>query len=155
MTTSDQPNENFPFPEKPWPDPEVDATMPHEPNPDEFATKRAEQLAAERRQPEVGSVLYAWQMRVASGWNIIGLQMGDASLPLVTTSMRASKASARSMSRSKSAASGSPPEVVSTTFVAVGKSDCATCSSTSRPRRCRPCPRLRGHITQRRLQRSV
>ena len=87
MTTSNQPNENFPFPEKPWPDPEVDATMPHEPNPDEFATKRAEQLAAERRQPEVGSVLYAWQMRVASGWNIIGLQMGDASLPLVTTSM--------------------------------------------------------------------
>ena len=43
---------------------------------------------SERRMPEVGSVLYAWQMQVENGWNIIGMAVpGGGHLPLVTTSM--------------------------------------------------------------------
>ena len=36
----------------------------------------------------IGDVLYAWQMQVNDGWNIIGMQMPQGgALPLVTTSL--------------------------------------------------------------------
>ena len=36
----------------------------------------------------IGNVLYAWQMRVETGWNIIGMTMpGGMTMPLVTTSL--------------------------------------------------------------------
>lgn len=59
----------------------------------EMAADRAEDAASvppDRTETarEIGSVLYAWQMQVAGGWNIIGLTIqGGATLPLVTTSM--------------------------------------------------------------------
>ena len=37
---------------------------------------------------EIGNVIYAWQMRVDDGWNIIGAMVAPGhTLPLVTTSM--------------------------------------------------------------------
>ena len=37
---------------------------------------------------EIGNVLYAWQMRVDDGWNIIGAMVAPGhTLPLVTTSL--------------------------------------------------------------------
>jgi hypothetical protein len=37
---------------------------------------------------QTGDVLYAWQMQVENGWNIVGLTLqGGMTLPLVTTSM--------------------------------------------------------------------
>lgn len=44
----------------------------------------------DRPQPlrEIGNVIYVWQMQVANGWNIIGMQMPSGqTMPLVTTSL--------------------------------------------------------------------
>lgn len=59
-------------------EPQGPIDLPAPPIPEEY----------QRRQPEVGNVLYAWQMQVDGGWNIIGMAVpGGGHLPLVTTSM--------------------------------------------------------------------
>ena len=49
---------------------------------------QAASAPTDRTEPphQVGDVLYAWQMHVNNGWNIIGVGMpGGATMPLVTT----------------------------------------------------------------------
>jgi hypothetical protein len=63
----------------------------------EMARDRADEISAPTDQPPsepaqmptwIGNVLYAWQMRVETGWNIIGMAMPNGQMmPLVTTSL--------------------------------------------------------------------
>lgn len=73
--------------------PEVDATMPHEPYSPGIATEgfvdpTGFPYPGDRGKRETGSVMYAWQMQVEGGWNIVGMKMPTGQyLPLVTSSL--------------------------------------------------------------------